>query len=157
MQVQAQFFRYNVRYEPLDPINVVFRGSQPASDLLTAILNVLDDAEWRQDMQSHLYLLEGTNRLRHERAWRTLGPPWERYHVRFWLGDGEVLGSAHLERITLWPPGHKVESFDAGKRRLEDVFRQAGWAVHRDFLDLTPLVSPIDDPAASGRASLIEP
>jgi len=148
-------FSHNVRYQPLDAINLVFNGLNDAKQLLATVLTALDGAGWQQDVQDHEYLIEGDSSLRAERAWRTLGPVWKRYHVRFWHGKGEILASAHRERVKLWPPGHDVLSFNDGKRKMEDVFTLLGWNVHSDGRDLRPTVTRIDKPDLDGLASVI--
>lgn len=150
--MSVDYFRAHVRYEPLDPVNLVFKGLDDCQGLLDAVLRVLDNAQWKQDLQDHEYLLEFDDHFRYESCWRTYGPLWKRYHIRFWHGDTEVLASAHKERLKLWPPGHEVESFDEAKWLVEHVFQSAGWQVWQDS---RPMGAPIVDPLASGCASEI--
>jgi hypothetical protein len=157
MTIPADSLRYNVRYEPLDQVNLIFQGLDNSSRLLSELLGVLDGSRWKPGAQAHEYLLEGDSWFRHERSWRTLGPFNDRYHVRFWHGDGEILGSAHKERLKKWPPSHEIESFDQAKVAVAEVFREAGWTVYDNARDLSRdnLVWPIDLPRADGKASVI--
>ena len=150
-KVLSDYFSEHVRYQPLDPVNLVFQGNDGSWQLLNEVLKLLDAAGWRQGFQDHQYLLEPDDHLRYETCWRTHGPLWNRYHVRLWQGDRELLGSAHRERIRMWPR-HEVESFDDARRGIEDLFEKQGWRVHRNWRKMG---SKIADPPADGCASLI--
>ena len=75
--------------------------------------------------------------------------------MRLWRGHDQVRASAHKERAKLWhwPPFvHEVESFDDGKREVENVFRRAGWTVQQN---VNQMGTQIEDPPANGLASVI--
>lgn len=153
-------FLTHIRYEPLDPVNLIFRhgSSTDPSFVLTDVLKVLTSDGWGQGPQGHLYLLEelnGQQKFRFERAYRTDGPVYNRYHVRFWHGDGgELLASAHKEALALvrfLVVDHEVESLDDGRLRIENAF-QTPWIVQRNFRPIGP---PIDHPPFDGKATLI--
>lgn len=150
----VSYFSRHVRYIPLDSVNAIFEGLSNFGDLLAAVVLVLDNAGWQKDRQDHEHLLELDNHFRYEADWRTRGPLWNRYHIRFWQGSGnQVLASAHKERMHLafWH-GHEVESFEDAKQVIEGVFKTAGWQVMKDSMQTA---EPIDDPFANGRASVI--
>lgn len=148
------YFRSNVRYQPLDPVNLVFLGLTDLDTLLGAVQQVFDSDHWKRDPQDDEYLLEFDDCFRQQTDWRTRGPFWQRVHIRFWWGRSEIFASAHKERLRKWPfPRHDVESFDAAKHEIEHLFQTAGWQVGHDARRVGP---SIQDPPANGWASEIQ-
>lgn len=147
------YFRGHVRYQPLDQVNLIFQGLDNPDQLLTDVLQVLDKAGWEHGGQDNEYLLEFDDHFRHQTEWRTNGRFGNRYHVRFWRGNGEILASAHKERLRKWPyPRHDPTGFDDAKWVIAQVFSGARWTVHLNARQIGP---PIVDPTANGWASVI--
>lgn len=156
------YFRYNIRYQPLDAVNLIFVSRNDTDALLNEIVNVVLRS-WGSGLQSSLYLMDDQSEFRSQHAWRTTGTArlrvvrktqglftGPRFHVRFWKTSRNIVACAHKEGL-----GHligSVDSFDQGKNRVAQDFRNAGWAVFDDTLFIG---TRVDTPSNNGWATLI--
>lgn len=166
------FFRLNVRTHPLDSVNALFWDTEPnrtISQFLISIIEVLRTSGWGTGVQTNLYLLDGNGDFKPQDAWRTSPSgiaSMRRMHIRLWGNDGpvtwsepgieepanEVVCSAHYEILSMLG-GHRVTSFDLGKRRIEEEYRNAGWVVHQDVWNTERRVTK---PPCDGLISVIQ-
>lgn len=148
--VPSSYFLYNVRYTPLDSVNLVFEGFQDPSDVMNTLIQ---NAGWsNKSIQAHQYLQNDRNPAQLDiefgflvkatrRGSLVMNHLW-RFHMRVWERQSDIVGCAHEER-----PGfltHAVVSFDNGRDEIaRDFSRLFGYTVTTRFRDSgTRIVSP---------------
>jgi len=154
----SSFFHYNIRYTPLDTVNVMFSGFDSFNEILT----VLAGDGWGSSNQISLYLEEDNNRIKTEDAYLTrprglISNAVPRLHVRFWQNTTNVMACAHRERAFHIIRG--VDLFDAGKLAIENAFMQAnqraGRVVYLISHNQIKVTTPVVDPPSDGYATMI--
>ena len=140
--VPGNYFLNNVRYTPLDSVNLIFQGFQDPADVMNVLIT---HAGWsNKSIQAGQYLQNDRNpaQLSRESGFLVkasrkgsliMNHLW-RFHVRIWERHSDIVGCAHEER-----PGfltHAVVSFDNGRDEIaRDFSRLSGYAVTTRFDD----------------------
>jgi hypothetical protein len=134
--VPSSYFLYNVRYNPLDSVNLFFEGFSGPQDVINTL--VQSGTGWTiQSIQAHQYLQDdmAPPRLKIESGfvvkaissgWIRLNHLW-RFHMRVWQHQNYVVGAAHRESPGLLT--HNVVSFDEGRQEIAGFFNSQGYIV----------------------------
>ncbi len=145
------YFKTNARYEPLDAVNLIFRGGDDVDDLLDKVLDVLDQNGWGGGLESPLFLQARDDWIGKQDESRSTFPLHlplvPRSHVRFWKDDDRVVAAAHEDGL------FRAKSFDAARDKVSDIFQnEPGWRVNP-----TPEAgTKIREPSNDGNAIVIE-
>ena len=140
--VPSSYFLYNVRYTPLDSVNLFFEGFSGPQDVINTLVS--SGSGWStRTIQASQYLQDdlvpptlkteggfavkairsGPIRLNH--LWR--------FHMRVWQYQNYVVGAAHRESPGLLT--HNVVSFDAGRQEVTNLFNSLGYTVGPQHLN----------------------
>ncbi|WP_290817907.1 hypothetical protein [Halovivax sp.] len=155
----APIARYQYRaggdeYVATAPINVVFPLAERAAGL-PAVMAVLAEAGWTRDVEEYARYAWDRERERYVHQEATAAETYlglhGRNHVRCWEFEDVVSMQAHED--TPARPRHGIASYADGRAAVEDLFREAGWRVAPDQVDLANERGPDHD----GTASIVVP
>ena len=146
-----------------DPINIIFEGNLTLQD----VVNHLHNMGWSRVKRfllwpeaSDLFLPGDHTRKQDEQRIFPIIPARPanllvRYHVRLWQLDSDsIIGSVHYETAQLFPPKHRVLSFERAEQLVANDFSWSGsWKVQ---VKAHPLNNSTATPAYhNGYATLI--
>ena len=151
---QHKFDPQDQDYQPTAPINVVFPLTTAT---FTDVIEVFQAAGWYANPVEFV-------RYAYDRdTSRWMQPHWSgatsvigvtsRLHVRCWELAGTASIQAHVDTPPL--PRHRIDSYVEGRRVVEQLFADAGWAIDPDDPERTTLGN-VSSPDHDGEASVIE-
>ena len=134
--VPSSYFLYNVRYTPLDSVNLFFEGFFGPQDVINTLVHT--GSGWStQSIQANQYLqddlvpptlkIEGGFVVKAIRSGPILLNHLWRFHMRVWQHQNYVVGAAHRESPGLLT--HNVVSFDEGRQEIAYLFSRMGFSV----------------------------